>query len=368
MTRSTASLGGQPEGLAGLETDERARRLDRRLGRVARDCPHNVPHRHRTRSAYVKDRCRCNPCTAANRRAEAERARALAYGCWQPYVDAAAARRHVKELRTAGLGLRRIAAVSGVSYGSLAALLYRDWGAGRTPSRRIRPSTEAALLSITPSADNMAPGSLLDAVGTRRRLQALVTVGWPPARLAHLLGRRRDSVGRLLQARTVTGGTAREVRALFDRIWSAPPPEPTERDRAAVHQARALAARHGWRSALAWDDIDTDPDPVDGELTGASPRQGRRTTRNCAKRPGCGVKPTNSGAPATRNHAMSDYHLDEVAVERAMNGDPVALTKAERAEVVRRLTARGLPVRQIAERLHTTSRTITRVRARMRTA
>lgn len=36
--------------------------------RVARECEHpGHPHRHGTRVAYVLDRCRCEPCTAANR-------------------------------------------------------------------------------------------------------------------------------------------------------------------------------------------------------------------------------------------------------------------------------------------------------------
>lgn len=340
----------------------------RGLGRVARDCPHTPPHRHGTRAAYVKDRCRCGPCTAANRRAEAERARARAYGCWQPYVDATAARRHVQELRTAGIGLRRIAAVSGVSYGSLAALLYGDRRTDRAPSRRIRPNTEAALLAVSPGPDSVAPGTRLDATGTRRRLQALVARGWPQARLAHLLGRRRDSVGRLLAASTVTAATAREVRALFDRIWSTPPPEHTAAERAAVEQARALAAGRGWRSALAWDDIDTDPDPAAGRRTGAAPHRRRPAAPDGCDRPRRDGEPTSSGAARARGLGGRDDHLDEVAVERAMAGDRVALTKAERAEVVGRLTERGLSVRQIAEQLHTTSRTITRVRSSMRAA
>jgi hypothetical protein len=75
---------------------------------------------------------------------------------------------------------------------------------------------------------------------------------------------------------------------------------------------------------MAWDDIDTDPTP------GADPVS--------AEQP-----------PATRIDASGA--IDEIAVERAMDGDHVTLTRAERDEAVRRLTARGLSVRQIAERL-----------------
>ena len=60
--------------------------------------------------------------------------------------------------------------------------------------------------------------------------------------------------------------------------------------------------------------------------------------------------------------------IDEIAVERAMGGDRVPLTGAERDEAVRRLTSKGYSVRQIAERLGTTTRTVMRRRAAGRAA
>lgn len=59
-------------------------------------------------------------------------------------------------------------------------------------------------------------------------------------------------------------------------------------------------------------------------------------------------------------------YVDEVAVERAMLGHRVRLTARERREVVRALTARGASAREIAERLHTTSRTVQRQRSALR--
>jgi DNA-binding CsgD family transcriptional regulator len=54
--------------------------------------------------------------------------------------------------------------------------------------------------------------------------------------------------------------------------------------------------------------------------------------------------------------------LDEIAIERAMHGDPVRLRPTERVEVVRRLTARKLSTNQIADRLGITPRTVSRIR------
>jgi DNA-binding NarL/FixJ family response regulator len=59
-----------------------------------------------------------------------------------------------------------------------------------------------------------------------------------------------------------------------------------------------------------------------------------------------------------------DPNIDEVAVERAMAGDWVTLTLAERAEVVRRLTDRGLAAHEIARRLRVAPRTVVRYRVR----
>lgn len=57
---------------------------------------------------------------------------------------------------------------------------------------------------------------------------------------------------------------------------------------------------------------------------------------------------------------------DEIAIERATWGGETlgSLTKAEASIVVATLTRRGYTAQQIAERLHTTQRTVTRYRVR----
>jgi DNA-binding CsgD family transcriptional regulator len=54
--------------------------------------------------------------------------------------------------------------------------------------------------------------------------------------------------------------------------------------------------------------------------------------------------------------------IDEIAVERAVSGERVCLSAAERAEAIRLLHGRGLSAQQIAERLHVTARTVQRYR------
>ena len=93
-----------------------------------------------------------------------------------------------------------------------------------------------------------------------------------------------------------------------------------------------MAAQNGWLPPLAWDDIDTDPDP-------------------------------DPGLPDQLSADVDD--LDEIAIERAVIGDGIRLeqlTPAEQEEVVRRLTERGKSIRHIAGQLGTTKRTVSRRR------
>jgi hypothetical protein len=55
--------------------------------------------------------------------------------------------------------------------------------------------------------------------------------------------------------------------------------------------------------------------------------------------------------------------VDEIAVELACGGEPAALTRVERVEAVRRLTARGVAAWRIAERLGMAARSVERARA-----
>jgi len=88
---------------------------------------------------------------------------------------------------------------------------------------------------------------LVPTIGTVRRLQALMLVGWPVTILAGELGCRPHALRRL-----ITGGqplmpaaTAAAAAALYDRLWDKPGPSA---------RTRELAVQRGWAPALAWDD------------------------------------------------------------------------------------------------------------------
>ncbi|GAA4740550.1 hypothetical protein GCM10023328_22150 [Modestobacter marinus] len=316
---------------------ERARRrVQGARSRVERDCTHpRAQHVHGTRVAYVRDRCRCTDCTAANTAAGRAVHRAQTFGRWQPFVDATPVREHLCALRAAGIGVEQIAMLAGLSTSHVRELADpgRDGNAG---IRRVRPRTAHQVLRIRVDEASRAPRSHVVATGTRRRLRALIAIGWPHDELAARLGRSSSGLRRSMRSNAVAARTAQDVTALYEQLWSLRPPQSTDDQRAAADAARTFAAERGWLPPLAWDDIDTDPDPG-----------------------------PHTECPGT------DDDVDEIAIERALAGDGVRLehlTLAEQDEVVRRLTERGKSIRDIAEQLATTKRTISRRRASINAA
>jgi predicted transcriptional regulator len=242
---------------------------------------------HGTRARYVLGPgpgtgpgCRCDACRAANRAEASWRNRQILYGRWQPYVDAQPVREHLRRLATAGIGWRRAAGLARVSTGAVSRILYGGPGE-RPPSQRARPHTAAAILAVTPSPGQLAPGALTDSTGSRRRLQALVATGWSQARLARELGLTAANFGAMMRCDHVTAGTARAVSDLYDQLWDQPPPEHDQRTRIAASRARRYAAERGWAPPLAWDD-DLIDNPAAGPAEGWQ-RPARRRSADLAE-------------------------------------------------------------------------------------
>lgn len=132
----------------------------------------------------------------------------------------------------------------------------------------------------------------IPSVGTVRRVQALVAIGWPTRELAERLGVHAKIIQRLIGQEIVLRTTAKKITALYDELSMTPGPSDISRRRA---KAR------GWAPPLAWDDID-DPNEQPNE-----PKPDREA-------------------------------VDEVLVQRALNGQKVKANRAERAEIIRRWT------------------------------
>lgn len=211
-------------------------------------------------------RCRGTGCTEANSRYEAHRSRQRLYGIEADFVDAAPVREHINALRQSGLGLRRIAALSGVSRSTLSELYAER--PGRNTKQRVRSSIARKLLAVDSGQDSLAAAAPVDATGTHRRIQALVALGYSYTRLGAGLGLSGGNVAAMLQRQSVQARTARKVSDLYESYWDRPIAG------AEGSRSRNLAQRKGWLPPMAWDD-ETIDDP-DFEPAAAEPPQGSK--------------------------------------------------------------------------------------------
>lgn len=174
-------------------------------------------------------------------------------------VNPTRTREHILQLGEAGLSQSRIAEMIGARQTSV-------WQIATGHRKTILASTEAKILSIPiEGAWTMARNhALISAVGTRRRLQALVAMGHTTRYLAEHLGIYQRAVTMITagEQEHVEALTAFTTARLFKKLQLVPGPSSIGRGR---------AVRKGWPPPLAWDEgsID-DPQarprrPVDDE-------------------------------------------------------------------------------------------------------
>lgn len=225
------------------------------------ECPHPAGHVHGTYVCYVIDRCRCTLCVTANREYENDRRRQRAYG--RPaHVDAGPVRAHVETLQAAGMGWKRVAARSGIGPSVVWSLLYGNPGADRPPSRRVRAATANALLAVPmPTMRDLGASVTVPAVGTRRRLQALMCMGWSVQRLADDHGVSRQRLDRALMGGTTSASTAVAVDAMYEALSMVHATGADRHENASVTRTRRRAERERWTPPLGWDDEQLD-DPA----------------------------------------------------------------------------------------------------------
>lgn len=155
------------------------------------------------------------------------------------------------------------------------------------------------------------PPRTVPAVGVQRRIRALMVLGWTAQGIAETAGwTRREYVNGMLRRTTVREATAVRVGAVYDQLSMHVGPSELTRQRAAAK---------GWAPPLAWDDATIDNPEAEPY------RSRRRSVRDQAGRV---LQPTT-------NHVEQQI-VDHVIVNRAMNGQKVDATPAERAEIARR--------------------------------
>jgi len=213
----------------------------------------NRPHGY---AKYKLEGCRCYPCCLAVSVYNAKRERGIAYGTWQPFVDAGPVREHVLALRAAGLGRRRLHVLSGVPERTIEQLI--NGKPGKQPSKKVRVATAEALLAVKKDAEP-ADHMPVDATGFLRRMRALIARGFPGSFLARRLGMTTANFWSRLEREQVWAVTARRGRELYDRLWNQDPLK-LGVSAHSCNRARNFALAHGWPGPLAWDD-ETIDDP-----------------------------------------------------------------------------------------------------------
>lgn len=294
--------------------------------------PHQCPPAHaHDETCYQRHACRCTPCRAAHAASMSARRRQQAYGTYtRALIDATPTRAHLAWLRSQGMGVKTIAAASGVPKDTLGRVMWgrRDHATGTVIlPPKVAPKTAERILAVRPELHLLADHAVIDATGYRRRVQALVAHGWSLPAIARAVDGQitEYQLRGWVHGDRITAASARDVVALFDRLWMLTPPADTPQQAAMVARARRLAGRYGWVPALAWDDIDTDPAP-----------------------------------PADVEDAGDG--LDEIAIELAIAGRAVRLTPGERRVCVRRLHAKRWSDQAIATRLGCADKTVYRIR------
>lgn len=249
---------------ATAESRERHLAREAAIDRTPKPCLHKqANHQHGTNAAYILDRCRCNPCARAHAAQESWRKRQRAYGRYDRYVDADAARGHVRSLMEQGMGLKRIVAVSGVPQGAIWKLMYgkRRGDGTQTPSKRILRTTHDRIMA---TELDLADGAIVPAHDTGVRLRALVALGYSISELGRRLGIERGNMTRVMDTdASVVVAHARAAEGLYDELSMLLPPQTTHRERQVASRSRKYAKRRGWLPPLA---LDEDLNPLTADV------------------------------------------------------------------------------------------------------
>lgn len=166
-------------------------------------------------------------------------------------TDATPVRTHIAGLVGHGMSIRSIAGEAGTS-ASIVSRVHR----GRTA--RLRNPLADRILAVQPGIATRTYGPwspFVPRVGTVRRLQALIALGWTHTAMTARCGHRTAPLLHQ-RGRWVTRGVHDDVAAMYRRLCTRPGPS---------QRTRVRAAKLGYLPPVFWDDIDLDPGPDYGD-------------------------------------------------------------------------------------------------------
>jgi hypothetical protein len=97
---------------------------------------------------------------------------------------------------------------------------------------------------------------MVPTLGTRRRIEALASLGWTTSEVSRRAGYERSHLGLVVRRGALRQATAERIAVVYDQLSMQRPPEITRAEKIDASRARRIAAERGWPPPLAWDDID----------------------------------------------------------------------------------------------------------------
>lgn len=208
-----------------------------------------VPPHHNTLTCYTDYRCRRPECVERYNTRNRERIAAHRNGTYTRFVDAGPSRRHIAGLMASGMGSDSIAAAVGMPKQSILEFIRPIPTQGRGRRQRTTPETEQKILAVTISDRTLGR---IDGTGTRRRIQALVAIGWPINHVARHAGMFDENAASIMRRTWVYVSTAKAIEEAYETLRRR---TPTKYGVPKPHAAAAKnrAARRNWPTPKYWD-------------------------------------------------------------------------------------------------------------------
>jgi len=109
---------------------------------------------------------------------------------------------------------------------------------------------------------------LVDATGSKRRLQALARLGWSVPALERRAGLPQWTLDTTLKSQRVHQSRAAVISWLYSELWDREAPLQSASQRYSSARAKSAAEKAGWPPPMGWDDdeIDIPPRPLPRQL------------------------------------------------------------------------------------------------------
>lgn len=215
--------------------------------------PHGTPARYRGVPRHGIKGCRCNEC----RTADARYRKHLRYR--RRKVDAKPARLRIEALLATGASIEGIARAANCAPNTIRWTHDGTW-------LQIRVGIRDRILAANPLPDPNLP---VPAIGSVRRVRALIAMRHPIASICEAVGVGHAAITRLINGTDyIKRSTADAVAAAYDRLCMTVGTSELSGQR---------AARNDWAPPLAWDDDIDDPAAVP---TGCGWKPSRRSSED----------------------------------------------------------------------------------------